>query len=716
MSYSQIFFAENKILASILLVVSFIDGWAGLSGVIAVVTALVLAEILGYDKTTIQKGLFSFNSLLVGLGVGTYFSPAIETVLIIIIASSIAFFSTVFLMGILKKYGLPFLSLPFLLGMWLLILSFPLLLNISLNEDTLYPSNQLFKLGGLTLVKIVNGLNYFFEGSGFHTYLLSLGAIFFQFNILAGILIAVGLLIHSRVHFLFSLIGFFIAYWMYSFLGVYSGSLNYTYYGFNFILSAIAIGGYFLIPSKQSLLWSLLIVPILVITTIGSDRLFGVFGLSVFSLPFNVVVIGILYAFKIRYNQTKAPILTYIQQKNPETNAYLFDSMDAKEFSSFTNSIHLPFLGEWTINQGHNGAYTHKEFYKYAWDFIIRDSVSQKDFLNDGCLVVDYYCFNKPVVAAANGTVVAVINTVEDNEIGIANTQQNWGNTIVIQHDLYLFSKLSHLKKRSVTVNVGDLVIQGQEIGKCGNSGRSPYPHLHFQLQSAPVIGSPSIFWPLSDYIENNNMHLNFVQKGVPLENEMLSNVQTATILQAAFKWNPGDKFQLKQVVNAVETSNLIQNDIDVYNQTYLHCLKTDAKLFYSNNGKKFEALNYVGSKKSPLFYFFNSFYRIVFSEEQLSVRSRFPIHQLYKFPLITLQDFLVPFFIFLKGNYILQYSKTAELFNAKKVELKTEVIGIRNKKFFSSEIEILKSKQIKMNCEVSKTLKIKLSWEKIVD
>jgi len=716
MSYSQIFFAENKILASILLVVSFIDGWTGLSGVIAVITALVLAEVLGYDKTAIKKGLFSFNSLLVGLGVGTYFSPAIEVVLLLIIASSVAFFSTVFLMGILKKYGLPFLSLPFLLGMWLLILSFPLLLNISLNEDALYPSNQLFKLGGLEFVKVVNGLNYFFEGSGFNTYLLSLGAIFFQFSILAGILIAVGLLIHSRVHFLFSLIGFFVAYWMYSFLGVYSGSLNYTYYGFNFILSAIAIGGYFLIPSRQSLLWSLLIVPILVITTIGSDRLFGVFGLSVFSLPFNVVVIGILYAFKIRYNQTKAPILTYIQHKNPETNAYLFDSIEAKEFSAFTNSIHLPFLGEWTINQGHNGTYTHKEFYKYAWDFIIKDTIHDKEFINDGFLVTDYYCFNKPIIAPANGTVVAVVNSIEDNEIGISNTLQNWGNTIVLQHDTYLFSKLSHLKKGSINVNIGDVVIQGREIGKCGNSGRSPYPHIHFQLQSAPVIGSPSIFWPLSDYIENKDMHLNFVQKGVPLENEMLSNVQTAPILQAAFKWNPGDKFQLKQVVKAVETSNLIQNEIDVYNQTYLHCLKTDAKLFYSNNGKKFEALNYVGSKKSPLFYFFNSFYRVVFSEEQLSVRNRFPIHQLYKFPLITLQDFLVPFFIFLKGNYNLQYSKTTELFNAKKMELKAEIIGINNKKFFSSEIEILKSKQIKMNCEVTKTTKIKLSWEKLVD
>jgi len=716
MSYSQILFVENKILAGILLIVSFIDWWTGLSGVIVVVTAIILATILGYDKSTIHKGLFSFNPLLVGLGVGTYFSPAIEVVILLIIASSVAFFSSVFLMGILKKYGLPFLSLPFLLGMWLLLLSFPALSNIQLNEENLFPSNQLFKLGGATLVEAADGINYLFEGSGLDTYFISLGAIFFQFSILAGVLIAVGLLIHSRVHFLFSLIGFFVAYWMYSFLGVYSGSLNYTYYGFNFILSAIAIGGYFLIPSRQSLLWSLLIIPILVITTIGSDRLFSVFGLSVFSLPFNIVVIGILYAFKIRYNQTKGPILTSIQNKNPETNAYLFHSMDAKEYSSYIFSIHLPFLGEWTINQGHNGAHTHREFYKYAWDFIVKDAVSQKEFINDGSLTTDYYCFNKPVVAAANGTVVAIVNIIEDNEIGISNIHQNWGNTVVLKHDTYLFSKMSHLKKGSVKVNIGDSVIQGQEIGKCGNSGRSPYPHLHFQLQSLPVIGSPSCLWPISDFIEKKNTSLNFVQKGVPTENSVLSNIQTASILESSFKWNPGDKFHLKQLANTVETTYLIENKIDIFNQTYLYCPRTRAKLYYANNGKKFEALNYVGSKKSPLFYFFYSFYRLVFCEQQLSVKTNFPVHQLYQFPLITLQDFIVPFAIFLKGSYCLEYGKTDELFNVKKMILHSTITGTSNHKFFSSEIEILKSKDIFINCHIPNKSNIQLSWEKILD
>jgi len=716
-SYSQIFFAENKILAIILVGVSFINWWTGLSGLIAVVTALILSEILNYDKLTLKKGLFSFNSLLVGLGIGTYFSPAIQVVLIIVIASAITFFSTVFLMGMLRKYGLPFLSIPFLMGMWLLILSFPAFLNIQVNEDALYPSNHLFKLGGLVLVKIVDGLNVSLLDTGFDTYFLSLGAIFFQFSILGGVLISLGLFIHSRVHFLFSLIGFFIAYGVYQFLGVYSGALNYTYYGFNFILSAIAIGGYFLIPSRQSLLWSILIIPILVITTIGSDRLFAMFGLSVFSLPFNVVVIGILYAFKIRYDQTKEPILTYIQQKNPETNAYIFHSLEAKEFGLFNIPIHLPFLGDWTVNQGHEGKYTHRDFYKYAWDFIIKDPISNLEFTNDGYLVTDYYCYDKPVVAPGNGVVVAVVNNIEDNEIGFANVQQNWGNTIVIKHAEFLYSKMSHLKMNSIKISIGDSVVKGQEIGRCGNSGRSPYPHLHFQMQASEVIGSPTIFWPIANFIDNSSSQKEFIEKGVPVENSTISNIQTATILNNAFKWNPGDVFGIEQSINDnKKTLFVIENEIDSYNQTYLYCVKTKAKLFYINNGKTFSALNYIGSKISPLYFMFCSFYKLVFSAQQISVKTKFPVHQLYKSPLLTLQDLLVPFGIFLKGAFQLEYSDTEEVFNPKKIELVAKTSKLNHKNYTVSKIEIQKTKEIKLELNIQNSTKIQLLWKKILD
>jgi urea transporter len=713
-SYSQIFFTENKILASILVVVSFIEWWTGLSGLIAVLTAITLSQVFGYSEITTKSGLFSFNSLLVGLGIGTYFLPSLEVLLLIISGATIAFFSTVFFMGIFTKYGLPFLSIPFLVGMWVLLLAFPSFSNVALNMETLYPSNMYFKIGGNTLVSVIELLNSFFGDTGFDTYFLSLGAIFFQFNILSGILISIGLLLHSRVNFLLSIVGFFTAFWMYSFLGMYTGSLNYTYYGFNFILSAIAIGGYFLTPSKHSFLWSLLLIPILVVTTIGSDRLFRYFELSAFSLPFNIIMIGVLYALKIRYDQTKPPILIQIHQQNPEANAYLYDSQPAKNFAAFKTPIRLPFMGVWTVNQAHNGLYTHKDFYRFAWDFIIKDTSSGKEFCRDGYVVSDYYCYDKPVIAPASGTIVAIINTIEDNEIGATNTQHNWGNTVVIKHEDYLYSKMSHLKKDSIEVNIGDVVLEGQPIGRCGNSGRSPYPHLHFQLQSTAEIGATTIFWPLSEYLVGDALKLNFVQRGIPKEQDELSNISTSPILQTAFKWNPGDEFDLSMTDEKGLLSVFsIRNEINIYNQSFLHCLKTNAKLYYENNGKTFSVLNYLGSKKSGLFHFYRSFYKVVLSEHNhLSVKTRFPIHHLYRFPILTIQDFLVPFGLFLKGRYALSYKEPEQTFNPEKIELKSKIEGNNKKHLFSAEIIVHKSREIIMHCETPEKSKITLKWE----
>jgi len=74
------------------------------------------------------------------------------------------------------------------------------------------------------------------------------------------------------------------------------------------------------------------------------------------------------------------------------------------------------------------------------------------------------------------------------------------------------------------------------------------------------------------------------------------------------------------------------------------------AKLYYENNGKTFSALNYIGSKKSALFNFYRTFYKVVLSEHiDLSVKTRFPVHHLYRFLLLILQDFFVPFGIVFK-------------------------------------------------------------------
>ena len=86
-SYTQIFFSNNRIFALILMVVTFFDVWAGLSGIIAVMVSNILAYLIGFNRENIKKGYYGFNSLLVGLGLGVYYQPGLQFFIILLFAS-----------------------------------------------------------------------------------------------------------------------------------------------------------------------------------------------------------------------------------------------------------------------------------------------------------------------------------------------------------------------------------------------------------------------------------------------------------------------------------------------------------------------------------------------------------------------------------------------------------------------------------------------------
>ena len=99
-------------------------------------------------------------------------------------------------------------------------------------------------------------------------YFISLGAILFQYNLLSGIILSVGLLLFSRISFSLSLIGFYTAFLFYEVIGANISELSYSYIGFNYILTSIAVGGFFIIPSRRSYLWVILLIPIVAMITI----------------------------------------------------------------------------------------------------------------------------------------------------------------------------------------------------------------------------------------------------------------------------------------------------------------------------------------------------------------------------------------------------------------------------------------------------------------
>lgn len=155
------------------------------------------------------------------------------------------------------------------------------------------------------------------------------------------------------------------------------------------------------------------------------------------------------------------------------------------------NRYCLPFGGQWTVvNGGIDKEMSHSwsiPAQRYAYDFLMLDE-DGKSHLGDPRKPESYYCYNRDILAPCEGTVLSIQDGHEDSLIdgkGSADCRANdiRGNHILINHGNKEYSLIAHIKKDSVRVGIGDTVMQGQILARCGNSGNSSEPHIHYQLQ-----------------------------------------------------------------------------------------------------------------------------------------------------------------------------------------------------------------------------------------
>lgn len=659
-SYSLVFFSNRRVFAWMLLAVTFFDFISGLAGLISVLIANLVAWLGGLNLDKIRKGFYGFNALLVGLGLGLFFQATPQFFLILLFSALFTLFLTVALEGIIGKYYLPYLSIPFILGIWLTLMATREFNYLQVSHRGVYIMNEMYMLGGLTMVRIYDWFNSTGLPQSLVVYFRSLGAILFQYHLFPGLVIAIGLLIYSRIGFLLSLAGFYSAWIFYHLVGADMTTLSYSYIGFNFILTAIAIGGFFIIPSWYSFLWVILLTPITSILLTAFKIFFFPFQLSIYSLPFNIIVITFLYVLKFRERHMDKPELVLFQLYSPEKNLYSQLNNKARFGKYPWFKVALPFWGEWAVTQGHDGDHTHKEQWKHAWDFEIFDS-DGRNHRNSGLQVSDYFCYNKPVIAPADGWIEDIIDNIDDNLVGEVNLEHNWGNTVVIRHSDKLFSSLSHLKKESVKVHKGAFVRKGEIIAQVGNSGRSPVPHLHFQFQQSPQVGSETINLPLSHFIlkqEGEHLLRSF---GHPAMNEVVSNIEADELLKQAYNFVPGQEVIYRKVNPPGENESAVHWHIhvDIFNNPYLACRDTGARAFFRTEGDMFWFTHFEGSRKSLLYHFFLANYKVIFGfYKNLKLEDQLPLHLVggrWRF----LQDFVAPFHLFTRSVFHLNYVRS---------------------------------------------------------
>ena len=648
-SYGMLFFSKNKFFSLLILLVSFFTPFTGSCGMAALMVALIAASALGFSRQQVKKGLLTYSVVLFGLGFGTNFELGPAFIILLIIGALLTLFLSIALNAVLNKKGLPALSLAFIISTSIIIIASKSFEGIGLTHRHIYWFNDMYALGGNTLVNAIQQIENWPMPEYVAGFFRSMSAILFQVNIASGIILAIGLLVYSRIAFVLMLLGYSIAIaFNFAMGGFHQTDMTYYNMGTNFMLVAVALGGFYIIPSIRSFLWLFITVPIAYLMVVGVGSVFFKIGVPVFSLPFCIVVLLFLYMLQLRNSISKL-VLTPVQYYSPEQNLYRYLNGKERLLSNLYHHLYLPVMGEWMVSQGYDGSITHKGEWSKALDFVLLDN-EMKTYTATGNLVEHFYCYNKPVLAPAAGIVQEIIDHVDDNEIGKNNTTQNWGNTIIIKHAEGLYTKLSHLKKHSFKTTKGAYVQRGDIVALCGNSGRSPEPHLHMQVQANPYVGSKTLAYPIA-YFNSRNAKTNAVKSfAVPTEGSFVANIKANTTLQQAFNFQPG--YCVLASANAYKNEEW-ETLTSFYNEPYLYCKQHDAYAYFINNGTMFYFTNYFGPKNTLLYQFYLCAYKVLLSNDNnIVIKDNYPIHVFGMNIVRWLQDFISPFYIFIKMKY----------------------------------------------------------------
>jgi murein DD-endopeptidase MepM/ murein hydrolase activator NlpD len=149
-----------------------------------------------------------------------------------------------------------------------------------------------------------------------------------------------------------------------------------------------------------------------------------------------------------------------------------------------------PFAGDWFVAQG-----GHSELVNgHRADPAQREALDMVQVADGsthnpgGTGLADYYAFDAPVLAPADGVVVYLSDTLADRRPSSPDPDpaNAAGNQLVIDIGGGRYVHVAHLEQNSSLVNVGDRVQRGQAIARVGNSGDSAEPHLQIQVQDSP--------------------------------------------------------------------------------------------------------------------------------------------------------------------------------------------------------------------------------------
>ena len=243
---------------------------------VGAVTATLTALALGADRVLVRAGMFGFNGALTGIALLYFLAPAALTWISILLAAACSTLLMAALLAAFKVWKLPALTAPFVFTSLIFFLS-------AARFGRLESTGQL-PTAGLPVKAAVEGVVT--AGTIGEGLLTGVGQVFFQGSVLSGLLFVAGLAVSSRraaaAALAASLAGLLVAWGM----GAAEAAIRAGAFGFNSVLTAIALAGVFLAPGTASSLYALLGAIVTPFVAAACAAALEPLGLPAMTLPF----------------------------------------------------------------------------------------------------------------------------------------------------------------------------------------------------------------------------------------------------------------------------------------------------------------------------------------------------------------------------------------------------------------------------------------------
>ena len=245
--------------------------------VVALVVGTLAAVLLRADGRSIRAGLFGFSPLLTGAGVTTFMQNRPLMWVFLVLGAAATTVVTLALTTVFNTWGVPALTFPFVLTTWFLLMGAYQFARLTLatGNPPALPGNAPLAAARLT-------------GDVVPAFLEGVSQVFLVESWIGGLIILAGLVLNSRWSAAFAVIGAVGGTLLAIAFETEAHSVNQGLWGFNAVLTAIALGAVLYKPTPPTVIYALFGIVFTVFVQAALTTALTPLGIPTLTAPFVV--------------------------------------------------------------------------------------------------------------------------------------------------------------------------------------------------------------------------------------------------------------------------------------------------------------------------------------------------------------------------------------------------------------------------------------------